>query len=52
MHADTSEWEPADWRDPYVYYDEEKGRYAMLIAARLKEGLEDRRGVCRGRLLR
>ncbi len=44
MYADTSEWEPADWRDPYVYYDEEKGCYAMLIAARLKEGLEDRRG--------
>ena len=42
--ADASRYEPADWRDPFVYYDDDNGRYTMLIAARLKKGLKDRRG--------
>ncbi len=27
-----------DFRDPFVYFDEEKGKYCMLIAGRLKNG--------------
>ena len=42
--ADASRYEPADWRDPFGYYDDDNGRYTMLIAARLKKGLKDRRG--------
>ncbi|MCP1101823.1 beta-fructofuranosidase [Aequitasia blattaphilus] len=31
-------YEPLDWRDPYVFYNEEEKCYWMLISARLKEG--------------
>ena len=37
-------YETVDWRDPFVYRDEENGRFAMLLSARLKEGPEFRRG--------
>ena len=41
----TSTWyEPADWRDPFVYWDEEKRTYTMLMAARELSGPIDRRG--------
>ncbi|MET7519279.1 family 43 glycosylhydrolase [Streptomyces sp. NPDC005480] len=38
-------YETADWRDPFVYFDEGRGRWRMLVAARHKEGPERRRGV-------
>ncbi|MEU5715899.1 family 43 glycosylhydrolase [Streptomyces sp. NPDC020403] len=38
-------YETADWRDPFVFYHEERGRWRMLIAARHKEGADRRRGV-------
>ena len=28
----------ADFRDPFVFYDEEKGKYAMLVTSRLADG--------------
>ncbi len=37
---EAPEWlEIHDFRDPFVYFDEEKGKYGMLIAARLKNDL-------------
>ncbi|MBX3031723.1 MAG: family 43 glycosylhydrolase, partial [Chloroflexi bacterium] len=36
--------EPVDWRDPYVLWNEEEGRYWMVIAARLATGPKWRRG--------
>jgi beta-fructofuranosidase len=42
--SDGTWYEPADWRDPFVYWDEEKGTYTMLMAARELSGPMDRRG--------
>ncbi len=40
------EWyEKDDFRDPFVYYDDSRGLYRMLLAARVKEGPNERRGV-------
>jgi beta-fructofuranosidase len=44
LKSDETWYEPADWRDPFVYYDEDKGVYTMLIAARELSGPVDRRG--------
>ena len=33
-----------DFRDPFVYIDEETGRFKMLLAARMKDGPFERRG--------
>ena len=37
-------YEPDDWRDPYVLYDEENQRYVMILAARKRKGPKVRRG--------
>ena len=37
-------FEPHDWRDPFVFWNEEAGEYWMLTAARLREGPSRRRG--------
>ncbi|MDP9695890.1 UNVERIFIED_ORG: beta-fructofuranosidase [Arthrobacter globiformis] len=37
--------ETGDWRDPFVFRDEEAGQWRMLLAARHEEGPERRRGV-------
>lgn len=37
-------FEPVDWRDPYVFYNEAEGCWWMLIAARLASGPKWRRG--------
>ena len=37
--------DPNDWRDPFVYRDEQSGRYAMLLAARGFEGPSRNRGL-------
>lgn len=37
--------EPNDWRDPYVFFNEDEGRYWMIIAARLAEGPRWTRGA-------
>lgn len=41
----TAGYETADWRDPFVFRDEEAGLWRMLITARHAEGPERRRGV-------
>lgn len=38
-------YETADWRDPFVFRDEEKGVWRMLVAARHDHGPQRRRGV-------
>lgn len=43
--ADGVRYEPFDWRDPYVFYNEEEGLYWMLLAARLR-GAGSHRGGC------
>ena len=45
--ADESIYEPWDWRDPYVFYSEEKGCYCMLLAARVI-GASEKNGGCVG----
>ncbi|HAK05502.1 MAG TPA: hypothetical protein DCM23_02220 [Firmicutes bacterium] len=37
-------YEPNDWRDPFVFFNEEKKEYWMLLAARKKNGGSVRRG--------
>ena len=44
LFADPARYEQHDWRDPFVFWNEEAGEYWMLLAARLLEGPEDRRG--------
>jgi beta-fructofuranosidase len=34
-----------DWRDPFVFYNDQEHRYWMLLAARLSEGPSRRRGI-------
>ncbi len=42
--SDNGIYERNDWRDPFVFYNEEKTEYWMLAAARVKDGPERRRG--------
>ncbi len=42
--APADRYEPNDWRDPYVFWNEEAGEYWMLLAARLRRGPSRRRG--------
>jgi beta-fructofuranosidase len=37
-------YEPDDWRDPFVFWNEDAGEYWMLLAARQQEGPSSRRG--------
>lgn len=43
--ADFERYEPHDWRDPFVFWNEETQEFWMLLAARIKEGPFHRRGV-------
>lgn len=45
--ADESIYEPYDWRDPYVFYNEDEGCYNMLLAAKVI-GASDKNGGCVG----
>ena len=45
--ADESMYEPFDWRDPYVFFNEEEKCFDMLLAARLK-GASEKNGGCVG----
>jgi len=42
--ADPRCFEPADWRDPFCFWNEEAHECQMLITARLKDGPPSRRG--------
>ncbi|MCC7667236.1 GH32 C-terminal domain-containing protein [Liquorilactobacillus satsumensis] len=41
----SSNYEKYDWRDPFVFRDEENGVWRMIFAARKNSGPERRRGV-------
>lgn len=45
MHADESIYEIFDWRDPYVFYNEQEQCYNMLLAAR-RQGASQKNGGC------
>lgn len=38
-------YETADWRDPFVFYDDQAGLWRMVLAGRHQEGPDRRRGV-------
>ncbi|MGJ8530286.1 family 43 glycosylhydrolase [Maritalea sp.] len=44
ISPDPRWYETVDWRDPFVYRDEDAGCFKMLISARLKDGPQFRRG--------
>ncbi|CQR59074.1 glycoside hydrolase family 32 protein [Paenibacillus riograndensis] len=44
FYSDGIQYERHDWRDPFVFWNEEAGEYWMLLAARNKEGPSRRRG--------
>lgn len=43
-NSDGSVYEEFDWRDPYVFWNEEEECYYMLLASRIKDGGELRGG--------
>lgn len=45
FYAPTDKYEQNDWRDPFVFFNEETKEYNMLLAARLNKGIPRRRGV-------
>ena len=44
IEADARWYEAIDWRDPFPFWNEEAGEYWMLLAAREKQGPDNRRG--------
>ena len=44
ISPDPRWYETVDWRDPFVYRDDDAGCFKMLISARLKDGPQFRRG--------
>jgi beta-fructofuranosidase len=44
LFALSDTYESNDWRDPYVFWNEETAEYWMLVCARLKQGPSRRRG--------
>ena len=45
--ADERIYEPFDWRDPFVFYNQEEKCFDMLLAARLR-GASEKNGGCVG----
>ena len=43
--APEQDYEKHDWRDPFVFWNEEENAYNMLLAARFKKGIPRRRGL-------
>ena len=43
--APADMYEPHDWRDAFVFWNEETKEYNMLMAARSKKGIPRRRGL-------
>ncbi len=50
FYAPRDAYDPADWRDPFVYRTPGAGGWSMLLAARVRTGPERRRG-CIARLV-
>jgi beta-fructofuranosidase len=42
---DTAWFEAKDWRDPFVFWNEARGEYWMLLSGRVRQGPPGRRGV-------
>ena len=45
FYAPAGMYEPHDWRDPFVFWNDETNEYNMLVCARFKKGISRRRGV-------
>ncbi len=45
LFTDFDRYEPHDWRDPFVFWNDEAQAFWMLLAARVKDGPYNRRGV-------
>ncbi|MBL7696549.1 MAG: DUF4975 domain-containing protein [Chitinophagaceae bacterium] len=45
FYAPEDKYEKHDWRDPFVFWNNETKEYNMLLAARFKEGVSRRRGL-------
>ncbi len=43
--APSDKYEPHDWRDAFVFWNDDKKEYNMLLAARFKKGIPRRRGL-------
>jgi len=43
--APGDKYEPNDWRDAFVFWNDETKEYNMLLAARFKDGIPRRRGL-------
>lgn len=43
--APTDKYEKDDWRDPFVFWNEQTKQYDMLLCARFKKGIPRRRGL-------
>jgi len=43
--APADRYEANDWRDPFVFWNQDEGKYYMLLAARNKQGIPRRRGL-------
>ncbi|MCL4505310.1 MAG: GH32 C-terminal domain-containing protein [Chloroflexi bacterium] len=44
FYAPPEDYEMHDWRDPYIFWNDQAGEYWMLLAARRKDGPSRRRG--------
>lgn len=44
LFADTDRYEVHDWRDPFIFWNDNAGEFWMLLAAREKHGPANRRG--------
>ena len=44
IEADSRWYEAIDWRDPFPFWNDDAGEYWMLLAAREKDGPDNRRG--------
>ena len=45
LYADTDRYELHDWRDPFIFWNEDTQEHWMLLAARVKHGANNRRGI-------
>jgi beta-fructofuranosidase len=45
LFADASRYEIHDWRDPFVFWNEDAQEHWMLLAARTRQGPQNRRGI-------
>lgn len=43
--APTDRYEKNDWRDPFVFFNDETKEYNMLLAAKFNKGIPRRRGI-------